>query len=145
MHGTAKVSKPQKKKRKPNDGEEIASEDRPKRGGRQLEKNTTDEMSHPDGYKTIEGETSTQRTNRLQRITRYQAKRWFNYQRLRDKYAKRFAFTPPWGGCVVKCCLKDTDPQMRLLPIPADADPSSLKTPEDYPDEVEKRREAAAK
>lgn len=34
---------------------------------------------------------------------------------------------------------------MRLLPIPADADPSSLKTPEDYPDEVEKRREAAAK
>jgi hypothetical protein len=57
MHGTSNVSKPPKKMRKTKDEEAIPSEDRPKRGGRKLETNTSAEMSNPDDYKTIEGET----------------------------------------------------------------------------------------
>lgn len=144
MHWTAKVSK-KKKTGAEGNADQNADENAPKRGGRQPEKNTTEEISLPDDYRTIPRKTSIERTNHLQRISRYWPKRWFNYQRLHPRYAKRFAFAPSWDDCIAKSSLKNGDPKVRPRLVPADADPSSIKRPEDYPDELKKRAENAGK
>lgn len=71
MRGTAKASTASKKKPKenvekaippeeaiPTEDQAIVSEDQPKKGGHRLETNTTAEMSDPEGYRTVPGETS---------------------------------------------------------------------------------------
>lgn len=55
-------------------------------------------MSH-DRYKTIEGKFKKDRQNRMQRIHIYWAVKWFTYKMVHPRYAKQFAFTPPWGDC----------------------------------------------
>lgn len=140
-----RTGKSSKKKKQKLEAEGNVIEKKPRKGRREPEKNTTEEMLRLDGYKTIDGESSTTRTNHPQRNSRYWVKKWFNYQRIHPHYDKRFAFTSHGGDCVAKNCLKRTDPKMRPLPVPVDVDPSSLKTPEDYPDELKKRAENAKK
>ena len=54
------------------------------------------------------------------------------------RYAKNFAFHPPWGDCREIGLIRASDPQERPPP-PPDADESSLKTPYFYPKEKAKR------
>ena len=59
----------------------LFSSGNPKKDGCAREKNTTAEMSDPETYKTPPGvETTTERNNRLQRIRRHWAKKWFNHE-----------------------------------------------------------------
>lgn len=64
MRGTEKVSKKQKKQKLDADGNPI--EKKPKKGGRQRDKNMTEIISNPDNCKTIDGETLDARTKCLQ-------------------------------------------------------------------------------
>jgi hypothetical protein len=79
------------------------SDGNPKKGGRGREKNTTTEVSKPEGYKTPPGvDTTTECNNRLQRIRRHWAKKWFNYENVCEKYQILFAFTPSWNDCIAE-------------------------------------------
>ena len=85
------------------DSPTLFSDGNPKKGGHGREKNTTAEMSDPVSYKTTPGvETTTERNNRLQRIHRHWAKKWFNYENVLRKYQIMFAFTPPWNDCIAE-------------------------------------------
>jgi hypothetical protein len=65
----------------------LFSDGNPKNGGHGREKNTTVEMCDPENYKTPPGhESTTDRTNRLQRFRRHWAKKWFRYENIRKKY-----------------------------------------------------------
>lgn len=55
------------------------------------------------------------------------------------RYAKRLAFTTPWGDCRAKSCLKNSDPNQRPPP-PQGADPCTIKEEKDYPSKVEKHK-----
>ena len=78
------------------DSKTLFTDGNPKKAGRGRERNTTAEMSDPESYKTPPGvETATERNNRLQRIRRHWAKKWFNYENVQRKYQILFAFTPP--------------------------------------------------
>ena len=54
------------------------------------------------------------------------------------RYAKNFAFTPPWGDLHAIWLLKTNDPNERPPP-PPNAHESSLMRPIDYPQELAKR------
>ena len=96
-------------------------------------------------YKTPpHGETLTERNSRLQRIKRKWAKKWFNYENVHEKYALLFAFHPPWNECIAEGCIREGEEKVRP-PQPQNAHPSSIKTPADYPKEVERRAKAKAK
>ena len=60
------------------------------------------------------------------------------------RFAKNFAFHPPWGDCREIGLIHPGDPQ-ESPPPPADADKSSLRAPESYPDELANRRKNAEK
>jgi hypothetical protein len=69
------------------DSKTLFSDGNPKKGGHNRERNTATEMSDPETYKTPAGvETATERNNRLQKIHRHWAKKWFNYENIRRKY-----------------------------------------------------------
>ena len=55
-----------------------------------------------------------------------------------------FAFHPPWNECIAEGCIRVGDEKVRP-PQPPNAHPSSIKTPADYPKEVERRAKAKAK
>nr|XP_020165050.1 DNA ligase 1-like [Aegilops tauschii subsp. strangulata] len=58
----------------------LISDGNPNKGGRGRERNTAAEMSDLETYKTPPGvETTQERNNRLQKICRHWAKKWFNY------------------------------------------------------------------
>lgn len=117
----------------------------PKKGGHRREKNTIAEMSEPDGYRTPPGEESTlDHNNGLQRICRHWASKWFRYENVRKKFLILFAFNPHWNVCIAKNCIGQNDEKVRMPP-PADAQRDSLKTIEDFPEEVAKRGKAKAK
>ena len=117
----------------------------PEKGGRGREKNTTAEMSDPESYKTPPGvETTTKRNIRLQRIRRHWAKKWFNYENVREKYTILFAYTPPWNDCIAENCIGPDYEKVRQPP-PSNDHSDSLKNIADFPDEVAKRAKAKAK
>ena len=60
------------------------------------------------------------------------------------RFAKKFAFHPPWGDCRGIGLIRASDPQERPPP-PPDADESSLQTPGSYPGEKAKREKNALK
>ena len=109
------------------------------KGGHGRERNTAAEMSDPEGYKTPPGfETTTERNNRLQRIRRHWAKKWFNHENVRRKYQILFAFTAPGNDCIAEGCLGPDDVKARPT-TPKNANTNSLKTIVDFPEEVKKR------
>mgnify|MGYP007126479468 CR=1 FL=1 len=60
------------------------------------------------------------------------------------RYAKNFAFHPPWGDCREIGPIREGEPQERPQP-PPEAHESSLKTPDSYPEEKAKRLKNAEK
>jgi hypothetical protein len=56
---------------------------------------------------------------------------------IHPRYAKNFAFHPPWGDCREIGLVRARDPQERP-PAPPTAHESSLKTPDSYPEEKAK-------
>lgn len=79
-----------------------------RRAGRGPEKDTTAEMSDPESYKTPH-ETPTMRNNRLQRIRRRWAVKWFRHENFQSKYQILFAFNPPWSECIAVNVLGEND------------------------------------
>ena len=127
------------------DSKTLFSDGNPKKGGRGRERNTSTEMSEPEGYKTPPGvETTTKRNNGLQRIHHHWAKKWFNHENVRRKYQILFTFTPPWNDCITKGCLGLDDEKVRPPPT-ANAHADSLKTTANFLEEMEKRAKATAK
>lgn len=125
--------------------QDISFEDRPRKGGRGHEPNTTAEMSDLTGYGTPpHGETLTEGNSRIQRICQHWAKKWYNYENVCDKYTLLFAFTPPWGDCIDEGCIKEGGHKVRPA-HPPNPHTNSIKTPADYPQEVDKRAKAKAK
>ena len=80
----------------PDEQEENASKKR--KGGKQPLKNAVEPVSH-DEYNTVPGEDSTRIKGCVQKIRRHLVKKWFNYKMVHPRYAKNFAFHPPWGDC----------------------------------------------
>ena len=72
------------------------------------------------------------------------AKKWYNYENVREKYQILFTFTPLWNDCIAENCIGPNDEKVRP-PQPENAHPDSLKTIADFPDEVAKRAKAKAK
>ena len=102
-------------------------------------------MSDPESYRTPpEGESATDRNNRLQRIRRHWASKWYRYENVREKYQTLFAFNPPWNDCIAENCIGPDDEKVRPPP-PANAHTDSLKTIADFAEEVAKRAKAKAK
>ena len=96
-------------------------------------------MSDPETYKTPPGvETAPERNNTVQKIRRHWAKKWFNYENVRQKYQILFAFTPPWNDSIAEGCLGQEDEKVRPAP-PPNTHADSLKTKADFPEEVAKR------
>ena len=79
------------------------------KGGRQAIKNIVECISH-DRYDTVSGETKQQRDKRLQWIRRHWVRKWFNYEFVHPRFAKNFAFHPPWGDCQEISLIKPSDP-----------------------------------
>lgn len=92
----------------------LFSDGNPKKGARGREKNTTSKMSDPESYRNPPGESATERNNRLQRIHRHWAKKWYNYENVCKKYQILFAFTPPWNDCIAESCFCPDDEKVRL-------------------------------
>src|SRR6266566_6872380 len=132
------------KRRRENDDEDQAgTAPKKKKGGRQALTNTAEYVSH-DQYNTVSGETKHERDQRQQRIRRHWVRKWFNYQFVAPRFAKNFAFHPPWGDCRELSLIKANGPQERPPP-PENADESSLRTPASYPEELAKRQRNAVK
>ena len=83
------------------------------------------------GYCTPPKEDKNQRKVRIQKIERRWAREWREYRYVTPKYMKKFALNPP--------C-----PRPPLAPG-QEADPTSLKRGEDYPDEWAKRQAKLAR
>lgn len=89
------------------------------------------------GYDTPDEETKDQRKIHLQGIQRYWAIRWYKYKSVPEwKWAMQFAFHPPYLY-TSHMCSKWTEANWHLYyPMPPKfPHPTSLKTPDDYPDE----------
>lgn len=71
-------------------------------------------------------------------------RKWFNYEFVHPRFAQNFAFHPPWGDCREISLIKPNGPKERPPP-PRNADESSLRTPESYPDELTNRQRNAIK
>lgn len=116
----------------------MADGKKPQKGGKRPEVNTAFEIPDdiykdyctPDEDK-FEKEDRNQRKVRIQRIERRWAREWREYKYVTPKYMKKFALNPP--------C-----PRPPLAPG-QEADPTSLKRGEDYPDEWAKRQAKLAK
>ena len=80
----------------------------------------------------------------FKRVRCHCARKWFNYENIREKYQILFAFTPPWNDCIAENCIGPDDEKVRP-PQPQNAHPDSLKTIADFPEEVAKRAKAKAK
>ena len=105
----------------------MADGKKPQKGGKKPEVNTAFEI--PDdiyvGYCTPPHETKNERKVHIQKIERRWAREWREYRYVTPKYMKKFAVHPP--------C-----PRPPLAPG-QEADPTSIKRGEDYPDEWAKR------
>jgi hypothetical protein len=102
-------------------------------------------MSDSESYRTPpEGESVVDHNNRLQRIRCHWASKWFRYENVRKKYQILFAFNPPWNDCIAENCIGPNDEKVRPDP-PANPHLDSLKTVDDFPEEVAKRAKAKAK
>ena len=74
----------------------------------------------------------------MQKIWRHWVKKWFNYKIVHPRYAKNFAFHPPWGEFHEIGLIRVGRLQERPPP-PPDAHESSIKTLDSYPKEKTKR------
>ena len=101
----------------------MADGKRPQKGGKRPEVNTAFEI--PDdiyaGYCTPTEETKNERKVRIQKIERRWAREWREYRYVTPKYMKKFAVTPP-------CSRPPLAPGQ-------EADPTSVKRGEDFPEE----------
>ena len=111
----------------------MANEKRPQKGGKKPEVNTAFEIPEDiyAGYCTPPEEDKNQRKVRIQRIERRWAKEWREYRYVTPKYMKKFAVTPP-------CSRPPLAPGQ-------EADPTSIKRGEDFPEEWAKRQAKLAK
>ena len=111
----------------------MANEKRPQKGGKRPEVNTAFEIPEDiyAGYCTPPEEDKNQRKVRIQRIERRWAKEWREYRYVTPKYMKKFAVTPP-------CSRPPLAPGQ-------EADPTSIKRGEDFPEEWAKRQAKLAK
>jgi hypothetical protein len=133
---TVGPSSSKRKRAEPNANEQEKDALKKRKGGRQPLTNTTQYISHDD-YNTVPGEDSTQRKGCVQKIRRHWVRKWFNYMMVHPRYAKNFAFHPPWGDCREIGLIQAGEPQQRPPP-PPDAHESSTKTPDSYPEEKAK-------
>ena len=106
----------------------MADGKKPQKGGKRPKINTAFEIPEDiyAGYCTPPEEDKNQRKVRIQKIERRWAREWREYRYVTPKYMKKFALNPP--------C-----PRLPLAPG-QEADPTSLKRGEDYPDEWAKRQ-----
>jgi hypothetical protein len=125
--------------------DDVQEEDAPKKkkGGRQPYTNIAECISH-DKYNIVPRETKHERDKCLQWIRHHWVRKWFNYEMIHPGFAQNFAFHPPWGDYREIGLIRPNDPQERPPP-PPNAHESSLRTPENYPDELAKRQRNALK
>ena len=111
----------------------MADGKKPQKGGKRPEVNTAFEIPEDiyAGYCTPPEEDKNQRKVRIQRIERRWAKEWREYRYVTPKYMKKFAVTPP-------CSRPPLAPGQ-------EADPTSIKRGEDFPEEWAKRQAKLAK
>ena len=111
----------------------MADGKKPQKGGKRPEVNTAFEIPEDiyAGYCTPPEEDKNQRKVRIQKIERRWAREWREYRYVTPKYMKKFALNPP--------C-----PRPPLAPS-QEADPTSLKRGDDYPDEWAKRQAKLAR
>ena len=111
----------------------MADGKKPQKGGKRLEVNTAFEIPKDiyAGYCIPPEETNNERKVHIQKIERRWAREWREYRYVTPKYMKKFALHPP--------C-----PRPPLAPS-QEADPTSLKRGEDYPDEWAKWQAKLAK
>ena len=111
----------------------MTNEKKPQKGGKRPEVNTAFEIPEDiyAGYCTPPEEDKNQRKVRIQMIERRWAKEWREYRYVTAKYMKKFAVTPP-------CSRPPLAPGQ-------EADSTSLKRGEDYPDEWAKLQAKLAK
>ena len=76
--------------------------------------------------KTRKRETTGERKKRVEKITREWAKRWAAYQWINPQHEEMFAFNPPLKTLGIK-----SRPPLGPDVIP---DPTSLQTPDDFPE-----------
>ena len=120
-----------------------------KPGGRSKERNNVEGLSEeiiiaknlrmPENSSD---EDAKSRDNRCQMIRRLQAFRWYQYKKLTPRWETLFAFKHPW---VDVAALKPTWTRATRPPRPPDADPTTWKTADDFPEEVVARAERAEK
>ena len=101
----------------------MADSNRPHKGGKKPEVMTAFEIPEDiyAGYCTPAEETKNERKVRIQKIERRWAREWREYRYVTPKYMKKFALNPP-------CSRPPLAPGQ-------EADLTSLKRCEDYPDE----------
>ena len=87
-------------------------------------------------------ESAKTRENRMQEIRRLQACRWYKYKYIIPRWEILFALKNPWSDVTA---LKPGWTKDKRGPPPKDADPTSMKTPADFPHIVEARKIAAEK
>ena len=111
----------------------MADGKKPQKGGKRPEINTAFEIPEDiyAGYCTPPEEDKNQRKVRIQMIERRRAKEWREYKYVTPKYMKKFAVTPP--------CSRPP------LASGQEADPTSIKRGEDFPEEWAKRQAKLAK
>ena len=131
--------------------EEVEQEAPKKKGGRTKEKNNArgipEAIRIRFGYDTPDEETDQQRKIRLQGIRRYWAIRWYKYKSVPEwKWAMQFAFHPPFLY-TEHMCSKWTEANRHLYypKPPKQPHPTSLRTPDNYPEEQERLAIAAEK
>lgn len=83
-------------------------------------------------------EDAKTRDNRLQEIRRLQALMWYQYKKIIPRWELLFALKHPWSDVAA---LKPGWTRANRPAPTADADPSTLKTEADFPDEVAARAE----
>src|SRR3954470_6297000 len=98
-------------------------------------------------YDTPPEETKQERKNRLQRIRRYWAIRWYKYKSIPDwKWAMQFSFNPPYQYTMSMCGQYTPENRHKYYPNPPKMPHrNSLKNPKDYPSETERQDIAAEK
>ena len=83
-----------------------------------------------------EHETEHRRKHRIQVIRTYWAIRWYKFRSVpKEKWAVQFAFSPPYQYCM-QCAPKYNEENHHLYrPVPPkQPHPTSLRTPDDYPE-----------
>src|SRR3954465_3138216 len=88
-----------------------------------------------------------ERKNRLKRIHRYWAIRWYKYKSIPDwKWAMQFAFNPPYQYTMAMCAQYCPENRHKYYPQPSKKPHRNTElTPEDYSSEAECQAIAAEK